>query len=94
MRHIAFTLASIFNSQIGPGIPNIIFEGCVIQKYIERPFLIENRKFDIRQWFLVTSWQPLELYIYNEGYCRFSKKEYDLNDFNKFIHLTNQAIQR
>ena len=73
----------------------ILLLGCVIQKYIERPFLIENRKFDIRQWFLVTSWQPLELYIYNEGYCRFSKKEYDLKDLNnKFIHLTNQAIQR
>ena len=90
----------------------------VIQKYIERPFLIQNRKFDIRQWFLVTSWTPLEglvylltltlsltlgnwkivnwsiVWIYDEFYCRFSKKDYNLNDFNKYIHLTNQAIQR
>ena len=69
-------------------------ENCVIQKYIERPFLIQNRKFDLRQWFLVTSWTPLEVWIYDEFYCRFSKQDYDLNDFSKYIHLTNQAIQR
>lgn len=68
--------------------------GCVVQKYIEQPFLVDQRKFDIRQWFLVTSWSPLELYIYDEAYCRFSKEQFSLDNFDKFIHLTNQAIQR
>ena len=30
----------------------------VIQKYIENPMLIMNRKFDIRVWVVIPTWNP------------------------------------
>ena len=34
-------------------------------------------------------------YFYNDGYIRTSCKEYNINNLsNKFIHLTNDAIQK
>lgn len=65
----------------------------IIQKYIERPLLIHNRKFDIRVWCLVT--QNLDLFVFKEGYLRLSSETYNINDIdNAFIHLTNNAVQQ
>ena len=68
----------------------------VIQKYIERPFLINRRKFDIRLYCLVTSINGyIQAYYYQDGYIRTSCKEYNPKALdNKFIHLTNDAVQK
>lgn len=67
----------------------------IIQKYIEHPLLINNRKFDIRCYSLCTSInKKLKAYFYKEGYIRTSSTEFSLKNLNnKFVHLTNDAIQ-
>ena len=71
----------------------------VVQKYIENPLLLnhlnEVRKFDIRQWVLVTSYDPLKIYIFPEFYLRICGSEYEINNIqDKNKHLTNFSIQK
>ena len=64
----------------------------VVQKYLEKPLLWHNRKFDIRVWVLVTS--KGEIFYYEQGYMRTTTQEYNDQDVNKFIHLTNVCLQQ
>jgi hypothetical protein len=51
----------------------------------------------LRIYVLVTSVNPLEIFIYNEGFGRFSTVPFNLdpNDkANKYIHLTNVSINK
>ena len=52
----------------------------VLQKYIENPMIIYKRKFDIRQWVLVTHLNPLTLWMWEEPYLRFSAEDYDIDN--------------
>lgn len=68
----------------------------IVQKYIENPLLISRRKFDIRCYGLVTSFHShLQGYFYQDGYIRTSSREFSLSNVDdRFIHLTNDAVQK
>ena len=50
---------------------------CVVQEYIDKPFLMEKMKFDLRLYVLVTGVDPLRIYLSKEGLARLSVKMYD-----------------
>ena len=64
----------------------------IIQKYLDKPFLYNNRKFDIRCFVLVDS--NFNVYYCREGHLKGSSEEYNLNNTNKFIHITNHSVQK
>jgi tubulin polyglutamylase TTLL4 len=68
-----------------------------VQRYIHNPYLIDNRKFDVRCYVLVTSFNPLRVYMFNDGMVRLCTSEYSL-DVNKlqdsYRHLTNYSINK
>ncbi len=63
----------------------------VIQKYIERPLLYKERKFDIRVWALVTD--SVDVFLYKDGYIRTSSEQYSLDSNLNYVHLTNNCLQ-
>ena len=38
----------------------------IVQKYIERPLLLDRRKADLRVWMVVLSFEPLIAYMYDQ----------------------------
>lgn len=66
-------------------------------KYVSKPHLINGLKYDLRVYVLVTSYDPLRIYVYNEGLVRFATEKYSLNpnDLKKrFVHLTNFSVNK
>eukprot|EP00659_Diplonema_papillatum_P002517 gene2517-3912_t len=44
-------------------------EQYIISKYVEDPFLIGSKKFDLRLFVLVTSYRPLRAYLHKEAFA-------------------------
>jgi tubulin polyglutamylase TTLL5 len=69
----------------------------MVCKYVGNPLLIDGFKFDIRLYVAVTSYDPLIIYLYEEGMTRFATIKYDKsnrNIKNQWMHLTNYSINK
>ncbi|XP_074629732.1 tubulin polyglutamylase TTLL13-like isoform X2 [Acropora palmata] len=73
-------------------------EHMVCQQYVSKPFLIDGFKFDLRVYVLVTSCDPLRIFVYDDGLGRFATMKYmdpsnsNLDDI--CMHLTNYAVNK
>jgi len=79
------------------GQENLVNELYIAQKYLMNPLLIGGKKFDLRIYALVTTYNPLTVFFYRTGFARFTSQRYS-NNFedisNMQVHLTNVAIQK
>ncbi|WAQ94186.1 TTLL4-like protein [Mya arenaria] len=69
----------------------------VVQRYLSRPYLINDSKFDMRVYVYVSSYDPLRLYVFEDGLARFASMKYSSSMkhlANKFMHLTNYSVNK
>uniref|UniRef100_A0A8B9FI34 Tubulin--tyrosine ligase-like protein 5 n=1 Tax=Amazona collaria TaxID=241587 RepID=A0A8B9FI34_9PSIT len=75
----------------------VLEDNILVSRYISNPLLIDDFKFDVRLYVLVTSYDPLVIYLYEEGLARFATVRYDQaskNIRNQFMHLTNYSVNK
>lgn len=78
-------------------LKEIKYKDFVITKYISNINLINNKKYDLRLYALITGLKPLRIYFNREGLIRITVTEYSLNISsinNKFMHLANTDINK
>eukprot|EP00933_Yihiella_yeosuensis_P034171 TRINITY_DN27694_c0_g1_i1.p1 TRINITY_DN27694_c0_g1~~TRINITY_DN27694_c0_g1_i1.p1 ORF type:complete len:674 (-),score=137.73 TRINITY_DN27694_c0_g1_i1:79-2100(-) len=73
-------------------------EGWVIQRYVDKPLLLQGRKFDIRVYCCIARTAPKHLWFFHPGYCKVALEPYSVGDLSddqqRFAHLTNACVQR
>ena len=69
-----------------------------LQKYIENPYLIDKKKFDVRLYVLIRAIDPIEAYLCDEGIVRLCTNNYKKPDQsnirNMYMHLTNYSLNK
>ena len=71
--------------------------GYIVSKYIHRPHLINGIKYDLRLYVLITSYDPLTIYLYDECLVRFATEKYSTSAKSlkkRYVHLTNYSVNK
>ncbi|XP_067287815.1 tubulin polyglutamylase TTLL7 isoform X2 [Pseudorasbora parva] len=98
-------IAKPANGAMGHGISLIrnceklpVQDHFIVQEYLDKPFLMEGYKFDLRFYILVTSCDPLRVFLYNDGLVRMGTEKYHTpNESNLnqlYMHLTNYSVNK
>jgi len=71
----------------------------IVQRYIGKPLLINKKKFDLRIYVVLTSFDPLRIYYYEDGLVRFATHDYvdsrkKKDTRNRMMHLTNYSVNK
>lgn len=69
----------------------------IVSKYISDPLCIDEHKCDVRLYVVVVSFDPLVIYLYEEGLVRLATVKYDKtveNLWNPCMHLCNYSINK
>ncbi|XP_075878742.1 tubulin polyglutamylase TTLL7 isoform X2 [Nelusetta ayraudi] len=73
-------------------------EHFIVQEYLDKPFLLEGYKFDLRIYILVTTCDPLRIFLYNDGLVRMGTEKYhapnEANLSQLYMHLTNYSVNK
>ncbi len=92
------------NSACGRGIKMVTKETKIknkkdylVSQYIRNPHLINDLKYDLRIYIFVSSYDPLRIYMFEEGLTRFATHKYSTNlkeVKKRFVHLTNFSVNK
>ncbi|XP_036142626.1 tubulin polyglutamylase TTLL5 isoform X2 [Monomorium pharaonis] len=72
-------------------------ESVIVAQYINNPLLVDGHKCDLRLYVAVTNYDPLLIYLYEEGLVRFAAVKYDGQSqytWNPCMHLCNYSINK
>lgn len=77
-------------------IPKEKRQNYIISEYLSNLHLIEGYKYDLRIYILVSSFDPLRVYIYNDGLVRFATEKFEepTKKQSRFMHLTNYSVNK
>lgn len=71
--------------------------GYLVSKYIAKPHTLRGFKYDLRIYVVVTCFDPLKIYLFEEGLVRMATQQYTTGKSSlskRFIHLTNFSVNK